>query len=41
MSPALPYLRGLRKSDLVVLAEVSNLQEYVPLSEFDICLTKQ
>lgn len=41
MSPALPYLRGLRKSDLVVLAEVSNLQEYVPLSVFDICLTKQ
>ncbi|EEH11572.1 conserved hypothetical protein [Histoplasma capsulatum G186AR] len=28
MSPALPYLRGLRKSDLVVLAEVSNLQDF-------------
>ncbi|KLJ08173.1 hypothetical protein EMPG_16375, partial [Blastomyces silverae] len=28
MSPALPYLRGLRKSDLVVLAEISNLQDF-------------
>ncbi|OJD17215.1 hypothetical protein AJ78_02652 [Emergomyces pasteurianus Ep9510] len=28
MSPALPYLRGLRKSDLVVLAEASNLQDF-------------
>ncbi|EEH42245.2 uncharacterized protein PADG_07065 [Paracoccidioides brasiliensis Pb18] len=28
MSPALPYLRGLRKSDLVLLAEISNLQDY-------------
>ncbi|KAK2802648.1 hypothetical protein FQN50_007256 [Emmonsiellopsis sp. PD_5] len=30
MTAALPYLRGLRKSDLARLAELSNLQEYVP-----------
>jgi hypothetical protein len=29
MSAGLPYLRSLRKSDLVVLAETANLQEYV------------
>ncbi|PGG97699.1 hypothetical protein AJ79_09107 [Helicocarpus griseus UAMH5409] len=28
MTAALPYLRGLRKSDLVVLAELANLQDY-------------
>jgi hypothetical protein len=29
MSVAMPYLRSLRKSDLVALAEVADLKEYV------------
>lgn len=29
MSSAMPYLRSLRKVDLVALAEVSDLKEYV------------
>lgn len=29
MSAAMPYLRSLRKVDLVTLAEVSDLKEYV------------
>lgn len=29
MSAAMPYLRGLRKSDLTELAEASDLKKYV------------
>ncbi|KAK2734961.1 hypothetical protein FQN57_001396 [Myotisia sp. PD_48] len=36
MSAALPYLRGLRKSDLVILAEVSDLKNFADFKKTEL-----
>jgi hypothetical protein len=38
MSAGLPYLRSLRKSDLVALAETANLKEYVQGARDFVCV---